>query len=221
MHLQVYPLGGNAEVSVSRSKPQNICLVLAYSKVVSEQNYVAGSCKTIVGRKNILGEKIVCKPPTRSKLRIIVCRTVSCEAIRSKGTVGSKQAFELIWIESQVRGKSLTHGQERATDEHAPPYVSLYSFMGGQERTAAVVAFQEVTGGVLRTHGRCVGKPSCQVQCENDPRANGIPKTRCEARPRRTVLRVSIQRVGDVAEIRGHDSIAIVDSKFSISGKIV
>jgi len=34
------------------------------------------------------------------------------------------------------------------------------------------------------------------------------------------VLRLSIQRVGDVAEIRGHNSIAIVDSS-SISGKIV
>src|SRR6267143_105141 len=149
MHLQVHSLGDNTEVSVSRSKPQNICSVLAYSKVVSEQNYVAGSCKAIVGRKNILGEKIVCKPPTRSKLRIIVCRPVSCEAIRSKGTVGSKQAFELIWIESQVRGKSLTHGH-------------------------------------------CVGKPSCQVQCEYDPGANGIPKTHCEARPRRTVMCVRI-----------------------------
>src|SRR3977135_4195845 len=129
MHLQVHPLGGNAELSVSRSKPQNICSVLAYSKVVAEQNYVAGPVNAIVGRKNILGEKIVCKPPTRSKLRIIVCRTVTWEAIRRKRTLGIKEAAELIWIESKFCGKSLTHGQERATDEDAPPYVSLYSFM--------------------------------------------------------------------------------------------
>src|SRR3981081_3111768 len=104
MHLQVHHLGGNAELSVSRSKPQNICSVLACSKVVAEQNYVAWLGNAIVGRKNILGEKIVCKPPTRSKLRIIVCRTVACEAIRSKGTVGIEQSPELIRIERQVRG---------------------------------------------------------------------------------------------------------------------
>lgn len=73
-------------------------LMLAHSEAISEKKYVAGRGQAIVGRKNILREKIIRKAPTRAKLRVIECRAVACEPIRNEGAIRGEQSPETIWI---------------------------------------------------------------------------------------------------------------------------
>src|ERR1700736_2294857 len=155
--------------------------MLARSEVISQKKNVARPGQAIIRGENILSKKVIREVPTRTVLRIIGYRAVACDPIRSKGTGGSKGSPELIRVERQIRGKSLTHGQERTADKQAFPYVGLDSFMGRQERTAPAVAFQQVAGRIFCAHRRGVGKSAGEIQSENNSRAKGITKAHCEA----------------------------------------
>src|ERR1700730_2800670 len=116
--------------------------MLADPEAVAEKEEVTGRCQAIVGRKNILGEKIFSEAPTRTKFRVIDHRVVACKPIGSEGAVREKQSPEMIRIQHKVRGKSLANSQEGASDKQVSPNVRLDGFMGGQKGATPAVAFQ-------------------------------------------------------------------------------
>ena len=64
-----------------------ITSMLGHSEGVPEKKNVPGRGQAIVGRKNILREKIIRKAPAHTKLRVIDCRAVAGNTIGSKGAI--------------------------------------------------------------------------------------------------------------------------------------